>query len=233
MSEINLTRLDKTAWDPAVIEAIGRLISSSYLPGSTLLSDELLRCDTLYVVTDPDGLLAFQFVATVRLPVGAEAREARYLGLAGVRQGRRAQAAEAAIYERLVADAHAEEEASGVRPVFFAATATPFSPAAESVWAAVQPSREGTFPEGMVPLARAAAFWLGTRPCDERPYVLQGLRRGTRYSFAERQRIARAVQEQKFEHLERFGIDEANGDRLLVFCALPAAAPPVVEAAAA
>ena len=156
-----MARVEKGAWDPVVLEAIDGLVSSTHARGSTILEDELLRCDTLYLASDADGPLAFFLVARVRLLIGAELRQARYLGLGAVRTGSKGSEAAAAVYARFTADARLEEQRRGLRLVLFTTMAAPPSlwPA---FWTDVQPARDSSFEDGLVPLARAAAGWLGS-----------------------------------------------------------------------
>ena len=165
MNEVCVAKVRKGAWAPAVLEAMERLVLASDARGRTLLDDELRRCDVLYLASDADGLLAFLLVARVRLPVGAECRQARYLGLSALRQDRTGSEAAAAVYTRFAADAQLEEQKLRVRLPLFTTTATPFAlRAAHSFWTDVHPAQDGSFPESLLPVASAAALWLGKTP---------------------------------------------------------------------
>lgn len=163
MNEVCVARLEKGAWDPAILEAMDGLVALTHSRGSRTLEDELLRCDTLYLAADADGPLAFFLVARVRLLVGAELRQARYLGLSAVRTGNKGSEAAAAVYARFTADARVEEQRRGIRLVLFTRMAAPPS-LRSAFWTDVQPAQDSTFEDGPLPLARAAAGWLGTVP---------------------------------------------------------------------
>jgi hypothetical protein len=225
MGEVRVERVEKGAWDRAVLEAVERLVAPSYLRTPAVLEGELLRCDRLYLASDEEGLLAFSFVARLRLPVGAECRHAWYLGLSASRPDRKGSEAAAAVHARFTADAQLEERDLGVRLVLFTATATPLAlRSARQFWADVQPAQDSTFPERLVPVARAAALWLGTIPSAHRPFVLPGLAEVARYSSAERARIAHAAERDELDFFRRLGVEEVNGDRLVLFCSLAARA---------
>ncbi len=218
MSDISVTKLQKGAWNHDLIDGMARLVAPSYAPGCSVLTDELLRCDLLYLAADAEGPCAFLFVARVRLPVGAERREARYLGLSGARDERSA----AAVLARFSTEAQDEEEARGNRLCLFTTTATPLALRdARAFWADVQPAPDGSFREELLPLADAARAWLGASGCAERPFVLSRLARGIRHSAGERRRILDASHGESAELFRRLEIEEAHGDRLLLLCSLP------------
>jgi len=218
MSDISVKRLEKGAWTHELIDGLARLVAPSYAPGCAVLADEILRCDLLYLATDAEGPRAFLLVARVRLPVGPERREARYLGLSGAADERSG----AAVLARFTADAQNEEEARGSRLLLFTTTATPFGVRnAHAFWSDVQPAPNGSFREELLPQADAARAWLGASGCAERPFVLSRLARGVRHSAAERRRILDESRGETGELLRRLEIEESRGDRLLLLCSLP------------
>jgi hypothetical protein len=120
MSDIHVTRHEKGAWTDEVFEALARLLGPGSGPGRAILEHELLRCDLLYLARDAEGPCAFLLGARVRLPVGPERRQARYLGLSVARSDR----GNDAVLEQFTADARDEERSRGVRLVLFTAAAT-------------------------------------------------------------------------------------------------------------
>src|SRR5262250_1659709 len=110
MSDIFVTRHEKGAWSDEVFEALAILLGPGSGPGRAVLEHELLRCDLLYLASDAEGPCAFLLGARVRLPVGPERRQARYLGLSVARSDR----GNAALLDRFTADAREEEETRGV-----------------------------------------------------------------------------------------------------------------------
>ncbi len=162
MNQLSVAKVEKGAWEPAVLEAMARLLPRTYSPNSSILEDELLRCDTLYVASDAEGLLAFRLVAQVRLLIGAELRRGRYLGLSAVRADRRGSDAAAAIHARFLVDARLEERELGVRLVLFTRADSPLAPDAAHTFDADEGRpRDSSFPDIRVAVASAAS-WLGT-----------------------------------------------------------------------
>src|SRR5215813_4010851 len=106
MSDISVTRHEKGAWAQDVVEALDRVLGQGGSTGRPALEQELLRCDLLYLAHDAEGPKAFLFVARVRLPVGPERREARYLGLSVAWDEERG----ASVLERFAEDARDEEQ---------------------------------------------------------------------------------------------------------------------------
>jgi len=47
MNQLSVAKVEKGAWEPAVLEAMARLLPRTHAPNSSILEDELLRCDTL------------------------------------------------------------------------------------------------------------------------------------------------------------------------------------------
>ncbi len=132
MNDISVTRLEKRAWTHETIEAVERLVAARGTWGRDLLGDELLRCDELYLGTGEHGPCAFLLVARVRLPVGPERRDARYLGLGAAQD----EAGGAAVMARFTADARSEEERRRTPLVLFTTTAMPLTAStAQARWA--------------------------------------------------------------------------------------------------
>ena len=163
MNQLSVAKVEKGAWEPAVLEAMARLLPRTYSPNSSILEDELLRCDTLYVASDAEGLLAFRLVAQVRLLIGAELRRGRYLGLSAVRADRRGSDAAAAIHARASWSTRGSRSGSWA----FAWCSSPWRipplapDAAHTFDADEGRPRDSSFPDIRVAVASAAS-WLGT-----------------------------------------------------------------------
>ena len=214
MSDIRVTRLEKGAWSEDVIAGIEGLAAPTLPPGSGLLADELLRCDLAYVASDAEGPRAVLLVARVRLPVGPERREGRYLGLMAARD----ESSQAAIMARFTADAQEEEASRRTRLVLFTATATALAVrTASAFWADVQPAPDGSFREELLPLADAARAWLGAGGCLERPFVLPGAAREA-FFITERRQLH---EDRHVELFRRLGIDGGRGGQVLLLGSLP------------
>jgi len=221
MFDFDVARLEKGGWQQELIDEIERLIAPSYGPGAMVLADELLRSDRLYVARDAQGLAAFMLVARVRLPVGVECCEARYLGLSAGRPDPRGASASVALQNRFSSDVRTEEARLGRRLVLFSTTDTPLGlRRARAVWGEVQPV-DTSFPVELGLVARAAARWLGATPSRQHPCVLPGLGKLRRHRARSREWIESEADRRELDLLRHLGIDEANGDQLLLFCSLP------------
>lgn len=207
MSDIFVTRHEKGAWSDEVFEALARVLGPGSGPGRAILEHELLRCDLLYLASDAEGPCAFLLGARVRLPVGPERRQARYLGLSVARSER----GNDAVLERFTADARDEEEARGLRLVVFTAAASPLAVrTAEAFLTDVQPASDASFREEVLPLADAARAWLGATGSADRPFALPRLTCG---GGDWRRTLDDGACGELFR---RMGIEQAEGDRLLL-----------------
>jgi hypothetical protein len=212
MSDIFVTRHEKGAWSDEVFEALARLLGPGSGQGRAVLEHELLRCDLLYLASDAEGPCAFLLGARVRLLVGPERRQARYLGLSVARSERGSEA----ILERFTTDAREEEESRGVRLVLFTAAATPLAVrTAEAFWSDVQPASDASFREEVLPVADAARAWLGAAGSADRPFALPRLTCG---GPDWRRTLDDGTGGELFR---RMGIEQAEGDRLLLLCTVP------------
>jgi len=212
MNDIFVTRHEKGAWSEEVFEALASLLGPGSGPGRAILEHELLRCDLLYLASDAEGLCAFLLGARVRLPVGPERRQARYLGLSVARCDR----GNSAVLERFTADAREEEESRGVRLVVFTAAATPLAVrTAETFWCDLQPASDASFRDEVLPVADAARAWLGATGSMDRPFALPRLTCG---GGEWRRTLDDGAGGELFR---RMGIEQGQGDRLLLLCSLP------------
>jgi hypothetical protein len=214
MSDISVTRHEKGLWTDEVFEALASLLGPGSGPGRAALEHELLRCDLLYLARDAEGPCAFLLAARVRLPVGPERRQARYLGLSVARSDAGAES----VLERFTADARDEEESRGVRLVLFTAASSPVAVrTAQSFWADVQPAPDASFRDEVLPVADAARAWLGATGSIERPFVLPRLSGGG----ADWRRRLDDGNSPAGDLFRRLGIEQAEGDRLLLLCKVP------------
>jgi hypothetical protein len=215
MSDNFVTRHEKGAWTEDVVEALERVLRQGGNAGRPALEHELLRCDLLYLARDAEGPTAFLFVAHVRLPVGPELREARYLGLSAARD----EESGAAVFERFASDARAEEQKRGRRLLLFTTAGTPFAVrTAHDFWADVQPARDASFRAEVLPLADAARAWLGSTVCLEYPFALPRLAG----CGADWRRMVDEGHGTTGEYFRQLGVEQARGERLLLLCSVPA-----------
>jgi hypothetical protein len=126
-----------------------------------------------------------------------------------------------ALQNRFSSDVRTEEARLGRRLVLFSTTDTPLGlRRARAVWGEVQPV-DTSFPVELGLVARAAARWLGATPSRQHPCVLPGLGKLRRHRARSREWIESEADRRELDLLRHLGIDEANGDQLLLFCSLP------------
>lgn len=215
MSDIFVTRHEKGAWTDEVVEALERVQGNGGNAGWPAFESELLRCDVLYLARDAEGPRAFLFVARVRLPVGPERREARYLGLSGALD----EQSGGAVLEQFAADARDEEQRRGRRLLLFTTAGTPFAVrTAHDFWADVQPARDASFRADVLPLADAARAWLGATGGAQCPFALPRLAG----CGADWRRMVDEGHGTTGEYFRQLGVEQARGERLLLLCSVPA-----------
>ena len=214
MNDIFVTRHEKGVWTEDVVEALDRVLGQNGNTGRPALENELLRCDLLYLARDAEGPMAFLFVARVRLPVGPDRREARYLGLSAARD----EESGAAVLEQFAADARDEEQCRGRRLLLFTTAGTPFAVrTAHDFWADVQPARDASFRNEVLPLADAARAWLGATGGQQCPFALPRLAG----CGADWRRMVDEGHGTTGEYFRQLGVEQAKGERLLLLCSVP------------
>jgi hypothetical protein len=202
--------------------ALVDVLGESYLAPETVLARGLERADVAYLALDARATPAAFFLvgqrgAPVRTAAGAT--PTIYLGLSAARSEARGTGRAGRLFERFIDDARAAHR--GASPVLWATTATPAGFALiHRLFDAAEPREDGTHTEEGASVARQLAGALG-RADGGHPFVLRNFA-STRYAPAERERIARLARTKGFSLLDRLGIDEARGDRLLLLCRVPA-----------
>lgn len=157
MNDISVTRLEKRAWTQDTIEAVESLAASRGAWGREMLGDELLRCDVLYLATGEARPTAFLLVARVRLPVGAERLDARYLGLGAAQD----EASAGAVMARFTADVRADEKRRRTRLVLFTTAVVSLAAfTAPATWTALQPGPDASLFAELLPVRDAARAWI-------------------------------------------------------------------------
>jgi len=157
MDDSAVARLEKTAWTHETLATLQQLVASRGGAGRDRLEDALLRCDLLYLVGGTSGPRAFLLVARVRLPVGAERREARYVGLGAAQDP----ASAIEVMAQFTADARAEEEGRRTRLVLFTTESEPSTAcSALTGWNRLEAAVDGPSSAELLPFADAARAWL-------------------------------------------------------------------------
>jgi hypothetical protein len=124
-----------------------------------------------------------------------------------------------------VAEAQLWERRHREKLTVWGTTATPIVLAAvRKLFADTQPLDDGTFSDESARVARAVGRRLGRDPiAGSHPFVFRELAAGVHHSEQERRRIAAVREAKRFTLLDRLGVDEARGDRLLFVARIPTA----------
>jgi hypothetical protein len=200
------------------------LLGPYYQDAGRLLDRELEKCDTIYTARDHLCVLqAFFMVSRHTLRLNDLEVPAVYLGLSANRSETRRSFRVAELYERFLADAQSQKQASGKSPVLWFTTATPAAYiAAESLFSELEPDRSGRIAEQSREIFAVLRQMLGAAGEDERGMaVLPQIARDTLYSADEMNTIARIVERTGCTILADCGVDSTAGDRLLCVCRTP------------
>lgn len=225
-SRVRIERID--GWGAAASHPLRRrvraLVGPSYVDPGPLLEREMDHCDTIYVAQDDDGeLLAFYLVAWETVAWGrGGGRTCVYLGLSASRDDAKGRGFARRLYKRCLLDARRWEERHRREVLLWGTTATPlvYGLAARFL-RDMEPRPDGGFSEAGAAAAhrlRAHANWPPPRG-TEHPFVLRGVARDTAYSARERGRLTHASR--RCGLLDRLGVQEARGDRLLFIACVP------------
>lgn len=209
-----------------LVQALRNMIAPSYVITDTLLERELATCDVAYLLHDDRGLASVFLVGHHDLTVGQSRRRALYMGLSATRQDLKNTGHVRNLYRSAMSDAAAMEQTLGERLIVWGVTASP-SPfyGTHKVWANTQPMFDGTYSRTAGEVAIAIRDYLKLDRTNGHPFVLRRLAKGTRYSQAERDRISAVCAKHRFFLYDELGVDETQGDRLLLVCEVPGELP--------
>ena len=198
----------------------------SYVDPTEFLEVTFARSTHMYVARDGAGIAAFFCAAWERLDVGAERRDAVYMGLSATRQDLKGRGVVKRVFDRFVEDAAAWESEHGRRLILWGKTATPtMFRGLRTVFPELEPRLDGTYTELGAQVAAAARVEHGLPAVlpGVHPFVLPRVTADTtRYSAQERERIGTRRRNSE-TLLHRLGIDETRGDRIVVFTPVPRA----------
>lgn len=201
------------------------IAAPSYDDASAILAREVADCTHLYIGRDPDGQLAGFFMVS-RDSLGAEpGLPLVHVGWSASRHDLKNSGATMALFERCILDVQAWERQLGRRALLWSTTASPTIYLGVSRFLAhVEPNRDGGYSAEGARLARLLRERLGAQPpaADEHPFAVRGIATATRYSPAERQRIARICARKGFSLFDQLDIDESREDRLIFIARTPA-----------
>jgi hypothetical protein len=198
---------------------IRSLIEISYVDPAELLEREFSKNDTIYAIRDDEGVLLAFFMTCFE---NINDNLFIYLGLSGVKHEYKNTGIGKYVYCMQIED-NIQSQSNLGKPIYcWATTATPFAfMAGTQLFDNVNPDINGSFSE--------ENFYLATLVCkkynftieNNNPFVLKNVAQNTLYSDTECERIERFVKKTNFQLFNKLGINEQDGDRLLMILRLP------------
>ncbi len=214
-------RLRRNSWLQTELALIA---APSYDDASAILAREVAACTHLYIGRDSAGLLAGFFMTGRELMPAALGPPLVHVGWSATRHDLKNSGATMALFERCIRDVQRWERRIGRRALLWSTTASPTIYLGVSRFLAeVEPTVDGHYSSEGAHHARRLRERLGAPPAADgvHPFVVHGVARATRYSLAERQRIARICDRKGFSLFTRLGIDEQREDRLIFIARTP------------
>jgi hypothetical protein len=197
----------------------------SYVDPSAVLYREWSRCDTLYLACDSHGLQGFYLARFDIVDTGGRWLPTVYMGLSATRDGVKGKGIGNMLYAHGLTDALKWQAQEHEKLILWTTTATPIVYLrVQSGLKGANPRPDGSYSADAAAIAAAICRDLGKRqPRTHHPFVLKGIANDIRYSAREAQRIQQTKAQLNFTLFDELGIDEAQGDRLLVFGEVPSA----------
>ncbi len=224
MQTSDVQRLDGALFrdDKLLRSAMHGVAAPSYHGTPGVLDYEAEMCESLYLSTDASGIRSFFMVAPTTLAVGNSRVPAVFMGLSAVREDLKGTGQSRSLFRAFAADVRRRERLTGQRELLFATFATPSTLFAfEQLFADVSPRRDGTFHSQYTEALPAIHQFLRTSCDPDVPFRLPGHAKTTRYSAAERSRIASICERKDFDLFRRLNIKEESGDRLIMCARVP------------
>lgn len=127
------------------------------------------------------------------------------------------------LYAKFTLDAYQLEKEFNTKIYLYGTTATPtLLGLLTKVWSNLRPSLEGEYSQNDKVLAEKIKPLLNYKNnADEHPFILKKMASKTLYSPAEKARITAYATKNKIHLFEKIGVNEENGDRLLVILEIP------------
>jgi len=200
-------------------EDIIKLAEPTYEDATVVLTSALSNFDTVYLAyNDAGNLVAFYMAGFEDLIVGDKVVPSIHLGWTCSAQESKGSGAAQLTYERFTRDGLSRQNAKGIEFLLWGTTATPIGlHLYQKHFVEVLPNPDGSYPESSVEIAEALRKRLAAPEASDHPFVLKRCH-NARFSQRELRRIETINQESGFSLLENLGIDERQGDRLLVTC---------------
>ena len=212
---------DNFRLNPELHNDIIRLAEPSYENAEQILSAVVPTYDTIYVARDDnDELLAFFMCGFENIAINDEITPTIHLGWTCAARQSKGSGAAQALYKQFVADSQTIERSTGNRFLLWSTTLTPVGVHLyHKYFADVFPDIDGNYSPETARIAEALRRRLNAPKTDAHPFVLKGTA-AARFSEQERMRIKEITANKSFTLFDKLGINERDGDRLLVICKL-------------
>lgn len=191
-----------------------------YVDPGALLAREFSKCTDCYLgLWGDDSVHAFFMVRWDK------DSHRVFLGLSGTSLEARRSGLVHRLYSAFIADARAWEGTTSARLLLWGTTASPAAlRVVQTMFADAAPRPDGFATPEEEDTVRTLLPHLGAVVSPgAHPFVAPEIATATRYSLAESQRNGRYAQEHGIDLLERLGVREERGDRLVFLCRVPAA----------
>ena len=198
------------------------LSQPSYEDASVVLAAALSNYDTVYLSRDDDDkLISFFMAGHEDVYIAAQSVPTIHLGWTCAAQETKGLGAARLLYSQFIDDSLKLQKSKGESLLLWGTTATPIGfYLYHKHFVGVQPGYDGTYPGTVIEVAEALRRRLGVISTNANPFVLPGISKA-RFSQDEIRRIKEISANKAFTLFKDMGIDERNGDRLLVVCRLP------------
>ncbi|WP_165070084.1 hypothetical protein [Paludisphaera rhizosphaerae] len=225
MSQIEVLRDGSFRNDAHLRRQIHDVASGSFTHDDARLDGEIDRLGTLYLSQDRRGdLQGFFLVNYESLEIDGRELPVLYLGVCAPRPDVKGTGKVVRLIQQSIRDAQQWEDANGRKLIVWATTMNPFVYlCARKLFADTQPYPDGTFTAEKQRIAQAVASRIGADlPAEAHPFILPRHAPSIRLADDEIRRIATACARRPISLLDRFGVDEVQGDRLLLVMEIPA-----------
>ena len=209
-----------TATERSQIQAITQ---PYYVDATQLLERELKHCTHIYLCQVDGQFAAYFMVGWETLTVNLVDQPALFLGLSCASHSFRNRKLVSMLFARSALDVADWQSRNNANLLVWFTTATPV------VWnmmprfyRVLQPALDGTFNEIWSSAGNAIQqrHYPHARP-HSNPFVLKGVATATQYAPSERSYLDQMLKSDTSTIFSRLGINEPEGDRLLVLCSLP------------
>ena len=194
------------------------IVRPYYLDPTAVLERELRHCNVAYLHRDTHGsIAAFALFAYEELFVpGEDYVPTLYAGLCAASLTLQKRGMVFKLWSYASEEAIRWEKEHGKALLAWATTATPVTYYGASMYHHLEPRLDGSFSPTSIRYARALKAKHALGADHDHPFVLKRYANSTRYSPFERSAIQQFCASKQFRIFDLLGIDESQGDRLLM-----------------